>query len=90
MARGGRDEDGPRARPAAPGAEEAPADEAGAPLARAMVAADLDRAGRGQLVYVGADGEVRDPRGVRRRQALQVVAFGGVTAAGVGVLVAAI
>ncbi|MGE0546520.1 MAG: hypothetical protein AB7O24_05935 [Kofleriaceae bacterium] len=52
-------------------------------LARPMIATDLDRAGKGQLVYVGRDGEVKDPAGVRSRQMAAYVAFGGVTAAGV-------
>ncbi|MGE0867798.1 MAG: hypothetical protein AB7P03_04520 [Kofleriaceae bacterium] len=52
-------------------------------LARPMIATDLDRAGKGQLVYVGRDGEVKDPAGVRSRQVAAYVAFGGVTAAGV-------
>lgn len=52
-------------------------------LARPMIARDLDRAGKGQLVYVGRDGEVKDPSGVRNRQVAAYLAFGGVTAAGV-------
>jgi tetratricopeptide (TPR) repeat protein len=48
-----------------------------------MIAQDLDRAGKGQLVYVGRDGEVKDPAGVRNRQVAAYVAFGGITAAGV-------
>lgn len=52
-------------------------------LARPMIASDLDRAGKGQLVYVGRDGEVKDPGSVRSRQLAQYVAFGGITAAGV-------
>jgi tetratricopeptide (TPR) repeat protein len=56
--------------------------------ARPMIAANLDRAGKGQLVYVGSDGEVKDPKGVRRRQLVQVVAFGSITAAGVGLAAA--
>jgi hypothetical protein len=52
-------------------------------LARPMIARDLDKAGKGQLVYVGRDGEVRDPTGVRNRQIAAYVAFGGITAAGV-------
>jgi hypothetical protein len=50
---------------------------------RPMIARDLDRAGKGQLVYVGRDGEVKDPAGVRNRQIAAYVAFGGITAAGV-------
>lgn len=52
-------------------------------LQRPMIAPDLDRAGKGQLVYVGRDGEVKDPRGVRSRQMAAYVAFGSITAAGV-------
>ncbi len=52
-------------------------------LVRPMIASDLDRAGKGQLVYVGRDGEVKDPRAVKTRQTAAYVAFGGVTAAGV-------
>lgn len=48
-----------------------------------MIARDLDKAGKGQLVYVGRDGEVKDPSGVRKRQLAAYVAFGGITAAGV-------
>ncbi|HEY4055179.1 MAG TPA: hypothetical protein VGM39_01180, partial [Kofleriaceae bacterium] len=55
----------------------------GTALARPMIAPDLDKAGKGQLVYVGRDGEVKDPRGVRNRQLVAYVAFGGITAAGV-------
>lgn len=50
---------------------------------RPMIARDLDKAGKGQLVYVGRDGEVKDPSGVRNRQIAAYVAFGGITAAGV-------
>ncbi len=50
---------------------------------RPMIARDLDRAGKGQLVYVGRDGEVKDPAGVRNRQIAAYLAFGGITAAGV-------
>jgi len=52
-------------------------------LARPMIARDLDKAGKGQLVYVGRDGEVKDPAGVRSRQMAAYLAFGGITAAGV-------
>ena len=52
-------------------------------LTRPMIATDLDKAGKGQLVYVGRDGEVKDPSGVRNRQVAAYVAFGGITAAGV-------
>lgn len=52
-------------------------------LARPMIASDLDRAGKGQLVYVGRDGEVKNPASVRNRQIAQYVAFGGITTAGV-------
>jgi hypothetical protein len=50
---------------------------------RPMIARDLDKAGKGQLVYVGRDGEVKDPSGVRNRQLAAYIAFGGITAAGV-------
>ena len=56
-------------------------------LARPMIARDLDKAGKGQLVYVGRDGEVKDPKGVRNRQAAAYVAFGGITAAGIALAV---
>ena len=55
----------------------------GMALERPMIARDLDRAGKGQLVYVGRDGEVKDPSGVRNRQIIAYLAFGGITAAGV-------
>jgi hypothetical protein len=52
-------------------------------LVRPMIARDLDKAGKGQLVYVGRDGEVKNPSDVRNRQLAAYVAFGGITAAGV-------
>ncbi len=52
-------------------------------LVRPMIATDLDRAGKGQLVYVGRDGEVKHPTAVRNRQIAAYVTFGGITAAGV-------
>ena len=55
----------------------------GTALARPMIARDLDKAGKGQLVYVGRDGEVKDPNNVRNRQLAAYVTFGGITAAGV-------
>jgi len=55
----------------------------GMALERPMIARDLDKAGKGQLVYVGRDGEVKDPSGVRNRQIVAYLAFGGITAAGV-------
>jgi hypothetical protein len=55
---------------------------------RPMIARDLDKAGKGQLVYVGRDGEVKDPAGVRSRQIAAYVAFGGITAAGVALAAA--
>ncbi|HEY4239854.1 MAG TPA: hypothetical protein VGM88_08560 [Kofleriaceae bacterium] len=54
-------------------------------LARPMIARDLDRAGKGQLVYVGRDGEVKDPAGVRSRQAAAYVVFGGIMTAGTAI-----
>ena len=56
---------------------------AGTELVRPMIARDLDRAGKGQLVYVGRDGEVKNPTAVRNRQVAAYVTFGGITAAGV-------
>ncbi len=50
---------------------------------RPMIARDLDQASKGQLVYVGRDGEVKDPSGVRNRQLVAYIAFGTITAAGV-------
>ena len=55
---------------------------------RPMIARDLDKAGKGQLVYVGRDGEVKDPTGVRNRQVAAYLAFGGITAAGVALAAA--
>src|ERR1700733_11310143 len=55
----------------------------GTALVRPMIATDLDRAGKGQLVYVGRDGEVKNPAAVRNRQIAAYVTFGGITAAGV-------
>jgi hypothetical protein len=54
-------------------------------LARPMIARDLDKAGKGQLIYVGRDGEVRDPAGVRSRQLAAYAVFGSITAAGVAI-----
>lgn len=51
--------------------------------ARPMIALDLNKAGKGQLVYVGRDGEVKDPSGVRARQMVAYIAFSAVTTAGV-------
>ena len=56
--------------------------------ARPMIARDLDKAGKGQLVYVGRDGEVKDLAGVRNRQLAVFVAFGGITVAGVALAAA--
>ncbi|TMQ13088.1 MAG: hypothetical protein E6J90_29330 [Deltaproteobacteria bacterium] len=50
---------------------------------RPMIARRLDEAGKGQLVYVGRDGEVKDPEGVRNRQLAAYVVFGGIMAIGV-------
>lgn len=52
-------------------------------LTRPMIATDLDRAGKGQLVYVGRDGEVKNPAAVQKRQMAAYITFGGITAAGV-------
>jgi len=54
-----------------------------AALERPMIATNLDRAGKGQLVYVGRDGEVKNPAAVQKRQFAAYVTFGGITAAGV-------
>jgi hypothetical protein len=64
-----------------------PKDQALVPV-RPMIARDLDKAGKGQLVYVGRDGEVKDPAGVRSRQVAVFVAFGGLTMAGVALAAA--
>src|SRR4051812_32182288 len=58
-------------------------DKAETALARPMIASELDKAGKGQLVYVGRDGEVKNPARVRTQQMIQYVAFGGISAAGV-------
>jgi hypothetical protein len=50
---------------------------------RPMIARDLDQAAKGQLVYVGRDGEVKDPDRVRNRQVAWYVAFGGIMTVGV-------
>jgi tetratricopeptide (TPR) repeat protein len=55
---------------------------------RPMIARDLRSAGKGQLVYVGRDGEVKDPSGVKSRQLAAYVAFGGITIAGVALAAA--
>ncbi|MEJ7600718.1 MAG: hypothetical protein WKG01_22630 [Kofleriaceae bacterium] len=60
-----------------------PKDPSTTALARPMIARDLDKAGKGQLVYVGRDGEVKNPSEVRNRQVAAYLAFGGITAAGV-------
>jgi len=52
-------------------------------LARPMIARGLDQAVKGQLVYVGRDGEVKDPDGVRNRQLAAYVVFGSLMAVGV-------
>lgn len=55
---------------------------------RPMIARELDKAGKGQLLYVGRDGEVKDPDGVRNRQVAAYVVLGGITAAGVALAAA--
>src|SRR5258705_13802822 len=50
---------------------------------RPMIARGLDQAAKGQLVYVGRDGEVKDPDRVRNRQVAWYIAFGGIMAVGV-------
>src|SRR5215470_13737601 len=51
--------------------------------ARPMIARRLDEAAKGQLLYVGRDGDVKDPDGVRNRQLAAYVVFGGIMAVGV-------
>ncbi|MFN0245569.1 MAG: hypothetical protein ACKV2T_01590 [Kofleriaceae bacterium] len=70
-------------------ADDKPAKDGTTALARPMIARDLDKAGKGQLVYVGRDGEVKDPKGVRNRQVAAYVAFGGITVAGVALAASA-
>jgi hypothetical protein len=65
-------------------ADDAPAKPGELALTRPMIATDLDRAGKGQLVYVGRDGEVKHPSAVRNRQLVAYGVVGGVTALGVG------
>jgi tetratricopeptide (TPR) repeat protein len=48
-----------------------------------MIARGLDQAAKGQLVYVGRDGEVKDPDRVRNRQVAWYLAFGGIMTVGV-------
>jgi hypothetical protein len=48
-----------------------------------MIARGLDQAVKGQLVYVGRDGEVKDPDGVRNRQLAAYAVFGSLMAVGV-------
>jgi tetratricopeptide (TPR) repeat protein len=64
-----------------------PKDQALVPF-RPMIARELDKAGKGQLLYVGRDGEVKDPDGVRNRQVAAYVVLGGITAAGVALAAA--
>src|SRR3954464_3373634 len=52
-------------------------------VSRPMIARGLDQAAKGQLVYVGRDGEVKDPDRVRYRQVAWYLAFGGIMAVGV-------
>ncbi|HRC54478.1 MAG TPA: hypothetical protein PKU97_01085, partial [Kofleriaceae bacterium] len=48
-----------------------------------MIARSLDRARKGQLLYVGNDGEVRSPEALRTRNVVAYGLVGGVTASGV-------
>lgn len=48
-----------------------------------LVARSLDRARKGQLLYVGNDGEVRSPEALRTRNVVAYGLVGGVTASGV-------
>src|SRR5262245_49216480 len=60
-----------------------PAEEHALVPIRPMIARRLDEAAKGQLVYVGRDGEVKDPEGVRNRQLAAYVVFGSIMAVGV-------
>ncbi|MEZ4363124.1 MAG: hypothetical protein R3B48_23315 [Kofleriaceae bacterium] len=51
--------------------------------APALIARSLDRARKGQLLYVGNDGEVRSPEALRTRNALVYGLIGGVTVSGI-------
>lgn len=48
-----------------------------------LIARSLDRARKGQLLYVGNDGEVRSPEALRTRNVVAYGLVGGVTASGV-------
>src|SRR3977135_2385027 len=51
--------------------------------ARPMIARDLDKAGKGQLLYVGRAGEVKDPDGGRNHPLPAHAVLGGGRVAGV-------
>jgi hypothetical protein len=51
--------------------------------APALIARSLDRARKGQLLYVGNDGEVRSPEALRTRNVLAYSLIGGVTLSGI-------
>lgn len=51
--------------------------------APALIARSLDRARKGQLLYVGNDGEVRSPEALRARNVLAYGLIGGVTVSGI-------
>jgi hypothetical protein len=48
-----------------------------------LIARSLDRARKGQLLYVGNDGEVRSPEALRTRNVLAYGLIGGVTISGI-------
>jgi hypothetical protein len=48
-----------------------------------LIARSLDRARKGQLLYVGNDGEVRSPEALRTRNVLAYGLIGGVTLSGI-------
>ncbi len=48
-----------------------------------LIARSLDRARKGQLLYVGNDGEVRSPEALRTRNVLAYGLIGGVTVSGI-------
>ena len=48
-----------------------------------LIARSLDRARKGQLLYVGNDGEVRSPESLRARNVLAYGLIGGVTVSGI-------
>src|SRR5437868_7843535 len=73
------------ARPALAGGDDDDAKQRALVLRRhmPMIARDRDQAAKGQLVYVGRDGEVKDPARVRNRQLAWYLAFGSIMTVGV-------